>query len=852
MAAPWKSIRPSERPLAGALTATYFLIIGAFTIGKIARDSLFLAELPAEYLPYMYVGLAVLSAIAAAALGRVRVGSAKLRLSFMLGGTGLSLLLFAGWFRLAPGVAAIAFYLWMGVYGVALVAEFWLLANESIDSRQARRLFGPIGAGGVLGGLLLAAAATALGRVVDTVWFLVIAAMLYLVGAALVRRVPDGTEEDSAPPAVEEPQGVEAKGLLDGEYARLLVLLFLVAGIAIGVLDYCFKLVLQDNLTDGGQIASALGIFYSLQGIVSIVAQVGLTGMVLSRFGHRPAANVLPLGLLAGALIAIGVPGAVAAGAIVASRLYELAMRFSMTRTAWEFLYFPLASEVKAKLKRLVDVVVNRSADALAGLLLLAIHAVSEGTLLQLSVVLALLTGLWLILEFRLNRAYVREVDRSLRRLVPETPEKTIELRKVAHADELIDQLASPDRKTVLEAMTLLERIDRSAILESASRLAVHGSSTVRARLLAVVNEAGWTAEDFEPLAPDADRDAFGSMEGQLLEETADERVAVAAAAGRPGGEYYRDRLGELIKDANDDVRRTAIRSVGSTGDERSVEAVVERLAYPRDRRAAHQAMLALGDSVIELLAGRLSDSTTALAARLAAISALEEIRGEESVRALYEAVDGAGQRRVGDAALRALSRIRLSQPDLEFPQEHVLSDLDREIERDGRRLVQLELLREAPDPETRDFMTKVVGERTEASFLRIFRRLSLIYPRGPVMSAYRGLRSGNKRTRAQAIEYLDTLLPKNLARKLLPLVEAENTEERQASARRVFGLEESSLESTLGELIVARDPWLRACGLHVAGHAGKVELLDRVHKECESSDPIVRETARWAAERLA
>lgn len=119
-------------------------------------------------------------------------------------------------------------------------------------------------------------------------------------------------------------------------------------------------------------------------------------------------------------------------------------------------------------------------------------------------------------------------------------------------------------------------------------------------------------------------------------------------------------------------------------------------------------------------------------------------------------------------------------------------------------------------------------------------------------MSAYRGLRSGNKRTRAQAIEYLDTLLPKDLATRLLPLVEAEDVEERQASARRLFGLDRVSLVSTLSELLASPDPWLQACGLHVAGKAGRVDELDRVREQCESSNPIVRETASWAVERLA
>lgn len=853
MSAPWKSIKPAERPLAAALTATYFLIIGAFTLGKIARDSLFLTELPAAYLPYVYVGLAALSAVATVALGRLRGGTAHQRLSLLLAATGASLLLFAGWFRVAPGSAAIAFYLWTGVYGVALVAEFWLVANESIDSRQARRLFGPIGAGGVLGGLVAAAAATAAGQFIEPLWFLVLAAVLYLAGAVLARRVP-GSEQAEArvEPAAEGAGGLGGRGLLSGEYTRLLVLVFLTAGVAIGILDYAFKLVLQDQLSDGGKIASALGVFYSVQGLVSIVAQVGLTGFVLSRFGHRAAANALPLGLLLGSALALGLPGVFAPWAILASRLYELALRFSITRTAWEFLYFPLSSEIKAKLKRLIDVVVNRSADALAGLLLLLINATLGGRLTQLAVVLVILVGIWAVLERRLNKAYVREVDRALRRLVPETEERTVELRRSVRVDDLSEQFDSADEGRVLGAMAVLERLDPTAIIESAPKLAVHRSEAVRARLLAVVSAAGGDPDRFEFLAPAADRHSAGAAEGAGLEETADERVAIAAAAGRPGGVgAYGHRLAGLIDDSNDDVRRTALRSVALVGDRNLVWRLVDRLRDARDRRPARQALVLMGKRVVGTLGDYVVDPSVATAMRLHLIPVLEEIGGSEAAHSLCRATSLEGDRRVVDGALRSLLRLRQRQRQLRFPEDQVLEELRLENERNAHRLIQLTTLSQAADAEARGFVDRVLREGSDQSFLRIFRRLSLVHPAGPVMSAYRGLRSGESKTRAQAIEYLETLLPQELARKLLPLLEAEGDEERRAKAWELFGSEPLTLEATLRQLLSSREAWLCACGLHVVGKLGLADHLERAVELSRSDDRLVSETALWAMGRL-
>lgn len=851
MGLPWKSIKPSERRLTSTLAATYFLIIGAFTVGKIARDSLFLDELPVAYLPYVYIGLAALSAVATALIGKLRVGGARRRLSLLMISTSASLVLFAAWFRAAPGSAAIAFYLWTGVYGVALVAEFWLVAGESVDSRQARRLFGPIGAGGILGGLAAAGTATALGALIDTVWFLVVAAALYLAGALVVLRVPGSEPEGSRDePAAERPQEIGPRQLFGGEYTRLLILVFLTSGVAIAVLDYGFKLVLQDELAEGGKIASALGVFYSVQGLVSIVAQVGLTGWVLSRFGHRRAAIALPVGVLLAAALALGLPGLLGASAILAGRLYELTLRFSVTRTAWEFLYFPLGPEVKATLKRLIGVVVNRSADALAGLLLLVVNAVLGGSLMQLAAVLALLTGLWLMLEWRLNRAYVGQVDRALRRLVPEAEKKTVELREAVRADELIEQLDSPEAERVLGAMAVLERLDPTAILESAPRLALHRSERVRARLLAVVSEAGWDPDRFEPLAPGADSEIGADSAG--LDETADERVAVAAAAGRPDGRNaYAHRLAGLMDDPNDDVRRIALRSVGLARDRRWVGRLIELLGRSRDRRSAQRALVLFGERVAGTLGDHLVDDAMPLRTRRAVIRVLEEIGGQESAHSLYRAARLEGDRRVVDGALQALLRLRRRQPRLRFPEERVLDDLVEEIQRNGHRLIQLTTLREAADPETRGFAKRVLREYSDQSFLRIFRRLSLIYPEGPVMTAYRGLRSGEPKTRAQAIEYLETLLPTELGRKLLPLLEVQDEEERRSKAWEIFGSQPLTLDATVGQLLGSREAWLCALGLHLAGRLGGEEHRKTVLELGGSSDPIVRDAARWAAGRL-
>jgi len=300
----WLPVRREEFPVTISLFLLNFLIIAAFTLAKIARDSLFLQKLPAQYLPYVFIGLAGFSALVVFAYGKLGKSASTHRvLVWGLVSTGVSLVLFGLWFRLAGQIAAIPFYFWLGAYGVILISQFWILANERVNPRQAKRLFGVIGAGGILGGMLGAGAATMLAGTISTYWFLFVAAVLHGMAGILAARSGVQAEEVVATPEIKADERADQPSFLADGYVRLLVCLFLVVGVTSGVLDYAFKLMLQKNVTGSGGITSVLGIFYGVQNMVALLAQVGLAGVIFRKFGNRVGAVALPTGILAGGLV---------------------------------------------------------------------------------------------------------------------------------------------------------------------------------------------------------------------------------------------------------------------------------------------------------------------------------------------------------------------------------------------------------------------------------------------------------------------------------------------------------------------------------------------------------------------
>ena len=55
--------------------------------------------------------------------------------------------------RPAGDWVSVAFYVWGALLGILLISQFWTLANGIYDPRQAKRLFGFIGGGVMLGGM---------------------------------------------------------------------------------------------------------------------------------------------------------------------------------------------------------------------------------------------------------------------------------------------------------------------------------------------------------------------------------------------------------------------------------------------------------------------------------------------------------------------------------------------------------------------------------------------------------------------------------------------------------------------------------------------------------------------------
>lgn len=165
-----------------------FLIISSYQLGKVARDALFLDRFKAVSLPYAIIAIAVLVGFVVAAYVRIgeRVGLCRLLVSSTL----VFAATFTGFWVLARFYRFDALYpilyVWVGIFGVLAPAQVWTLSNYVLTTREAKRVFGLIGGGAIVGWMFAGYFAKSTAKLIGAESLLLAVALLLSICAFLV------------------------------------------------------------------------------------------------------------------------------------------------------------------------------------------------------------------------------------------------------------------------------------------------------------------------------------------------------------------------------------------------------------------------------------------------------------------------------------------------------------------------------------------------------------------------------------------------------------------------------------------------------------------------------------------
>jgi AAA family ATP:ADP antiporter len=294
-----------------------------------------------------------------------------------------------GSFDVIPGIGFV-FYIWVSIFGLFVVAQFWTFAADIYTDERGRRLM-PMIAIGATGGAAFGSMVVEpmIERVEVGADVLLLAALVPLTASIILTRIVDAREETPkqvAPGGEGAPSPVKPK--LWGGLAMIATSRFLIAAAAITLLlnwvntngenllysvivDFLKSEVAEKGLTDSSAIEA-----FTKDGVASFYgnffAGVNAIALVLQAF---VASRLLKYGGFAGILLLLPVVAMVsyAAMAIVPvlfvikmGKFAENSTDYSINNTARNVLWLPTTSEIKFKCKPAIDTIFVRMGDALA------------------------------------------------------------------------------------------------------------------------------------------------------------------------------------------------------------------------------------------------------------------------------------------------------------------------------------------------------------------------------------------------------------------------------------------------------------------------------------------------------
>jgi AAA family ATP:ADP antiporter len=421
--APVADVRREEAASALLMTLLLFLLLAAYYLLKTAREVLILTEGGAAVKSYSSAGQAVLLLVLVPAYGAFASRVNPLRLVTIVTLFFAShLVLFVGAINAGWDVG-IAYFFWVGIFNLMVIAQFWAFANDLYAEEQGKRLFALIGVGGSLGAWLGSVRAGTLVEAQGPERLLGAAFGILLVCAALVpiiRKLAAGARP-SAATRVERPLA-RAGGfqlVRSDRYLQSIALLMLFVNVVNTSGEYLFGryVVEQSYALFSGSGADAIAARERFVGetYARLFSTVNLAGLLLQMFvvsrlfkwlGVERSLFIHPLVAVAGYLLMLRAPSL---QLITVVKIADNSLDYSLGNTTRQALWLPTSRDAKYKAKQVVDSLFVRAGDVLqAGIvfagerLVLAVPAFAA-----INVVLA---GGWLLVVMHLTRLRVQRM----------------------------------------------------------------------------------------------------------------------------------------------------------------------------------------------------------------------------------------------------------------------------------------------------------------------------------------------------------------------------------------------------------------------------------------------------------
>ena len=378
------SIRAQERRLVTFLSLDLFLMLTVYYILKIVREPLILLEGGVVSRNAARGAQAVILMALVPLYGWLANRMPPRRLVIVVLGFFLtSLLSFPLLGRLHVPMG-FAFFVWLGIFSITAVAQFWSLANDIFTEEQGKRLFPVIASGATVGAIVGSQIVVAASRYLGPSGLILVAASLLGGCIWLTQHVRHLAEAHGPETAREREADPDTRGgfrlVLTDRYLLLIGLSILVLNLANTTGDQVMAMLVQkhaatlpDKVARAQFVMAFYGNFQTWVSVLTAVMQVFVVGRVLRFAGVRASLLVLPMVAFAGYGLVALLPALFITRGL---KIFENSTEYSLNNTVQQVLFLPTSRNAKYKGKAATDTFFVRFGDMASwALVSLALHA---------------------------------------------------------------------------------------------------------------------------------------------------------------------------------------------------------------------------------------------------------------------------------------------------------------------------------------------------------------------------------------------------------------------------------------------------------------------------------------------
>jgi AAA family ATP:ADP antiporter len=886
-----------------------FLIISSFVVGQVVRDTLFLNRFEPQDLPYVDMTIAAFVLIVVTGYSHARKFMALQTLQTV------TLLLFAlitgifwlltwtyHWTWLYP-----ALYVWVGIFGVLAPAQMWMLIIYLLSSRD-KRLLGLVASGGIAGGMAGFVSRAIVHRF-DAEHLLFFMLLLLLAAAALIAYVWRRWQSklSGMPVSDKDETNTDAWNLRESlklinrsSHLKAIGALVCLSSVVTNIAGWQFKANAAMSFVLKNDLAAFFGTFYGYVSVLGfLVAQVLAPRILVVSIGL--ALFLLPLALLA------GTAGVLLSGTLWTTTLLkgsDKILRYAIEKPAVESLYFPVPSRIMIRVKMFIDTISWRLGDGLAGIVVFMFATLLNFNIRQLSWIMLVLLFVWLVTAYIARQQYIKTLSEGLRQHRFDREQTSSQQLDRATSEILAERLRTDDTGEILYALGLIDPDQHQLVHPVLHDLLVHGDAEVRSRSLAILNAAGDKTvanrvrkllhdsdpgvrteallylahhmnidplEEIEKLADYSDFSVnsavitflvrSGNPDNQIAareilhnmieqQGTDGRRSRIEAAkifASLPG--IFEDQLAVLIRDEDTDVFSQAIRALNENTSEQIIATVISKLGSSALSGKIIEALSVCGDAIIKPLEDHISDSSCPIAVRREIPAVLVEIGSTAAVNVLMDNLL-TEETELRSRVIGVLTDLQKKNPAAVSDKQAIDTLLIAEIIGHYRSRQIRDVMEGAleSDDTVLQALRKIIDEELE----RIFSLIKLLNPHHDLDSAYYGVQSANPEVRGNALEFLENILRPELRNLILPAIDPDISSGRRTKlTHRLTGTSIDTPVDALLTLLAQPEPWLKSCAVYSIGVLGLSSLEDKLDECLTHPDPLLRETARQAQQKL-